>query len=67
MSKKSYEHQAIEAATSAELIQQSDQLGRSGWEIISVVYEPKAEKFVAFLKKKIRHGKHHEHDDGHDS
>lgn len=33
--------------------------------MVSVVYDQKAQKYVAFLKKKIRHGKHHE-DEGHD-
>ena len=68
MSKKSYEHQAIEAATSAELIERTAELGRTGWEMVSVVYDQTASKYVAFLKKKIRHGKHHHHDDneGHD-
>ncbi len=59
MSKKSYEHQAIESATSVELIEQIASLGRAGWEMVSVVYDQPAQKYVAFLKKKIRHGKHH--------
>lgn len=63
MSKKSYEHQAVEADSSAELIEQTAELGRAGWELVSVVYDPSAAKYVAFLKKKVRHGKRHHHDD----
>jgi hypothetical protein len=67
MSKKSYEHQAVEADSSAELIEQTAQLGRTGWEMVSVVYDQAASKYVAFLKKKIRHGKrHHGDSDEHD-
>jgi hypothetical protein len=65
MSKKSYEHQAIESTTSVELIVQTAAPGRAGWEMVSVVYDQQTQKYVAFLKKKIRHGKHHD-DDSHD-
>jgi hypothetical protein len=60
VSKKSYEHKAIEGQSPAEVVEQSAELGRHGWEMISVVYDQQAQKFVAFLKRKVRHGKSHE-------
>jgi len=57
MSKKSYEHKAIEGGTAAEMIEQASELGRGGWEMVSVVYDADARKYVAFLKRKVRHGK----------
>jgi hypothetical protein len=59
MSHKSYQHKAVEASTSAEVIEQTSKLGRCGWEMISVVYDQGAQKYVAFLKRKIKHPKHH--------
>ena len=60
MSKKSYEHKAVEGGTAAEVVEQVAELGRSGWEMVSVIYDSEARKYVAFLKKKIRHGKSHD-------
>jgi len=60
MSKKTYEHKAIEASTSAEVIKQAAELGRDGWEMVSVVYDQHVQRYVAFLKRKVRHGKSHE-------
>jgi hypothetical protein len=57
VSKKSYEHQAIEGSTSQEVVAQVEELGRAGWEMVSVIYDSEARKYVAFLKKKVRHGK----------
>jgi len=60
MSKKTYEHKAIEASTSAEVIKQAAELGRDGWEMVSVVYDQHVQRYVAFLKRKVRHVKSHE-------
>jgi hypothetical protein len=57
MSKKSYDHKAIEGSTSAEVVGQAAELGRAGWEMVSVIYDSDARKYVAFLKRKVRHGK----------
>jgi hypothetical protein len=63
MSHKSYQHKAVEAITSAEVIEQTSKLGRCGWEMISVVYDQGAQKYVAFLKRKIKHHKRRASDD----
>jgi hypothetical protein len=63
MSKKSFEHKSIDGGAAAELIDQSQELGRRGWEMVSVVYDSEARKYVAFLKRKIRHGKSAESSD----
>jgi hypothetical protein len=60
MSKKTYEHKAIEASTSAGVIEQAAELGRDGWEMVSVVYDQHVQRYVAFLKRKVRRGKSHE-------
>jgi hypothetical protein len=59
MNMKSYQHKAVEVATSAEVIEQTAKLGRCGWEMISVVYDQQAQKYVAFLKRKLKLHKHH--------
>jgi hypothetical protein len=63
MSKKSYEHKAIEGSTSVDVIEQVAELGRVGWEMVSAVYDTDARKHVAYLKKKLRHGKSHDKND----
>jgi hypothetical protein len=63
MSKKSYQHKAVEASTSSEVIEQTAKLGRCGWEMISVVYDQHSQKYAAFLKRKVKHHKPHASDD----
>lgn len=68
MSMKSYQHKAVEAATSADVIEQTAKLGRCGWEMISVVYDQQVQKYVAFLKRKLKHHKHHQsRDESHEN
>jgi hypothetical protein len=68
MSNKTYEHQAIEGTTSAAVIEQTAELGRAGWEMVSVLYDQQAQKYVAFLKRKVKHDKHHKsRDESHET
>ena len=57
MSKKTYEHKAVEGTSSTDVVEKADELGRGGWEMVSVIYDSDARKYVAFLKRKVRQGK----------
>jgi hypothetical protein len=62
VSKKHYEYKFTEGAKPGEVITEIEPLGRSDWELVSVVFDTKEAKYVAFLKKKVRLGKKHERD-----
>ena len=65
MSKKRYDVTYTEGQQPADMTPEFEKLGRSGWELVSVVFDTKATKYVAFLKKKIHLKKsHHADEDG---
>ena len=59
MSKKRYEFTYSEGGQPADMMTALGQLGRTGWELVNVIYDTKETKYVAFLKKKVRLGKSH--------
>lgn len=63
MSKKRYEYTHAESDQLDAIAPAIEKLGREGWELVSVVFDSKETKYVAFLKKKVRLGKSHERDE----
>jgi len=67
VSKKRYEYIYTEGGQPADMTPDLEKYGRAGWELVSVVFDTKETKYVAFLKKKVRVGKaRHEDEDGSD-
>ena len=58
--KKRYDYKREESTDLAELDARLAEQGKSGWELVNVVFD--GTRFIAFLKRKIKYGSKHQED-----